>query len=197
MIVLVGRGGSGKDAILSELQACGMKPIVSYTTRPPRVGEVDGIDYNFITDEGYLHLKGEGFFTAPFETQGFNGSKGVMETWRYGLAVKDIEHNGVVILTPSGARELQEKFGKDKIIVVYVKVKEEELIMRMAIRGDNIQEVTRRVEADRKDFKNVDDIADFVFYNANTDVLNFLKSVKDFHAVLTAEEHNRATEKSR
>ena len=48
MIVLVGKTCSGKDSIKKELINLGMKNIVTYTTRPLRNGEVNGVDYHFI-----------------------------------------------------------------------------------------------------------------------------------------------------
>jgi len=53
-IVLSGPSGSGKSTLLKKLftefpDAFGFS--VSHTTRPPRVGEQDGIDYHFVTRE--------------------------------------------------------------------------------------------------------------------------------------------------
>ncbi len=48
-IILVGRAASGKDFIRKKLEGQGFKYAVSYTTRPPRPGEVDGKDYIFLT----------------------------------------------------------------------------------------------------------------------------------------------------
>ncbi len=51
MLLLVGKSASGKDTIQKELIKMGMKAVVSYTTRSPRKGEIDGIAYHFITKE--------------------------------------------------------------------------------------------------------------------------------------------------
>ena len=44
--------------------------IVTYTTRKPRVGEVNKVDYNFVSEKKFLKLMKEGFFA---ETTYFNG----------------------------------------------------------------------------------------------------------------------------
>ena len=52
LIVLTGPSGVGKDTVLSELFAIdpALEYCVSYTTRPPRPGEVDGVDYFFVDE---------------------------------------------------------------------------------------------------------------------------------------------------
>mgnify|MGYP000273842761 FL=1 len=52
-IVIVGKAASGKDYFRKILADKGFKSGVSHTTRPPRKGEVDGVDYHFITVEQF------------------------------------------------------------------------------------------------------------------------------------------------
>ena len=54
ILLLVGKTCSGKDTIQNELIKRGMEPVVSYTTRPPRHGEVDDKTYHFISESWYL-----------------------------------------------------------------------------------------------------------------------------------------------
>lgn len=51
IIAIIGASGSGKTSLSLQAQAVGIPSIVSYTTRPMREGEHDGIDHHFITDE--------------------------------------------------------------------------------------------------------------------------------------------------
>ena len=51
---LMGKSSSGKDTIFKELKDdtdLNLKPIISYTTRPKRVSETQGIEYFFIAKE--------------------------------------------------------------------------------------------------------------------------------------------------
>ncbi len=49
-IILVGKAASGKDHLRRKYESRGFKYAVTYTTRPPIEGEVNGKDYFFITD---------------------------------------------------------------------------------------------------------------------------------------------------
>ena len=54
MLVIVGESASGKSTTEKCLCALyGYKKIVSYTTRLPRDGEEDGVDYHFISMEDF------------------------------------------------------------------------------------------------------------------------------------------------
>lgn len=60
-VVLSGPSGAGKDAVLDELARRGhvFHRVVTCTTRPPRTGERDGIDYHFVTDAEFQRLIAE------------------------------------------------------------------------------------------------------------------------------------------
>ncbi len=55
LIVLSGPSGVGKSTVIAELfsQRENIYFSVSFTTRQPRVGEEDGVDYNFVTKEEF------------------------------------------------------------------------------------------------------------------------------------------------
>ena len=60
MIVIVGESASGKSTVEKILnEKYGMRKVVSYTTRPPRDTEVNGVDYNFISMNDFLDLDKE------------------------------------------------------------------------------------------------------------------------------------------
>ena len=72
MLVLVGPSASGKTQILKILmEKYGMKKLVTYTTRPMRVNEVNGIDYHFVSKEEFLNKLENDFF---FETIEYNNN---------------------------------------------------------------------------------------------------------------------------
>lgn len=159
MLVLVGKSCSGKDSIQRELIKLGMSPVVSYTTRPPRKGEVDGVSYHFISEYEFSQKHSEGFFA---ETTHYNVATG--ETWFYGSAIEDLSDNKVVILNPEGLKAIKNNKALNPVSF-YVKTKRSVIWDRLTRRGDNLAEAARRIDVDEDDFKNIIDDVDFAFIN--------------------------------
>jgi guanylate kinase len=62
LVVISGPSGVGKDTVIKRLLELdpNVKYSVSYTTRPPRSGEVDGVDYRFVNREAFERRIREG-----------------------------------------------------------------------------------------------------------------------------------------
>jgi guanylate kinase len=58
LIVISGPSGVGKDTVIKHLLELDpkLKYSVSYTTRSPRPGEIDGVDYRFVNKEEFQRL---------------------------------------------------------------------------------------------------------------------------------------------
>lgn len=72
LIVLSGPSGVGKDTVirrLVELAPAISRP-VAYTTRPPRLGERDGIDYSFISRQDFEARRAAGEFLETATVHG-------------------------------------------------------------------------------------------------------------------------------
>lgn len=159
MLILCGKTASGKDTIQKQLILEGMKSVVSYTTRPPREGEVDGVTYHYINNEEFLEKKETGFFA---ESTSYNVASG--ETWYYGSAVEDLTDDKVVILNPEGLKEIK-KIKELNPKVFYILADEETIWNRLRLRGDNSEEARRRLNADDEDFKDINNYIDFAIRN--------------------------------
>ena len=68
-----GPSGAGKTTVLERVfQRCRVPLVrsVSATTRPPRPGEMDGIDYHFLSQEEFDGRRAKGEFLECFEVFG-------------------------------------------------------------------------------------------------------------------------------
>ena len=142
MLVLIGPSASGKTEIAKILiRDFGMKKLVTYTTRPARPGEQDGIDYHFVTVDEFKALdEAEEFVETTF----YNGNY-------YGSRKRDVDMNKVVVLDPSGLNRLCALFG-DSIVTVLLETAAETRIARMRMRGDREDDIARRISGDEAVF---------------------------------------------
>ena len=145
-IVLCGKAASGKDHLRQILEGRGFSYGISYTTRPPRSGEVDGKDYYFIDESEFQSLIDEKFF---YEHVSFNG-------WFYGTSREQwYETDDVFIMTPSGISKIKVEDRKSTFII-YIDIPIEVRKERLSKRSD-ADSVDRRLEADENDFKHYTD----------------------------------------
>jgi len=145
-IILVGKGGSGKDYARKLLEDAGFRYCVSHTTRPPREGEVNGKDYHFINRDAAAHQ-----FAANdlfYEYVIFNG-------WIYGTTKEEFLKSNLFIMTPSGISKIKPT-DREESFVVYFDIDGETRRNRLLLRRD-ADNVDRRIEADEKDFENFND----------------------------------------
>ena len=163
MVSLSGVSCSGKSSVLKEMIKLGYDPVVSYTTRPIRRGEINGIDYHFCNNEYFEELKDNGFFAETTSYQIDDNS-----IWNYGTAKKDLALNKVAILNPEGLKNLKQN--KSLNIVSFLLLTNDNNIQnRLKIRGDNNKEASRRIEADKNDFIDINSYIDFAI---RTDILS-------------------------
>ena len=173
MIVIVGESASGKSTLQNMFIQNNPKfsKVVTYTTRPARTGEKDGVDYHFVSDEEFNRMVANGEFIEHARYR----------DWNYGTAKIDCtEDNVVAVLTPSGLRSLK-RYGIDPISV-YLKVDRRSRMIKIISRGDNIDEAYRRNLSDVGQFDGIENEVDYVIDNSEYqmdkyDVLNCLEVI--------------------
>lgn len=169
-IILVGKSGAGKDHArkISE-SIIGTKYAVSYTTRPARENETDGLDYIFISKDKFTEMINENLW---YEYVEFNG-------WLYGTTKEQFYGDCLIfIMTPKGLSHLPPS-DRNESCVVYFDIAEDVRRERMAARGGNADTVDRRIEADRIDFENYTNY-DFYISNPNyrvDDIVEIWRSI--------------------
>lgn len=156
LLIIMGKSNSGKSTIAKYLiDHYGFNNAITYTSRPKRDNEINGVDYYFVNKNIFTDkiLKGDFIEYRKYNTLVDN----VKDVWFYGLEKEnnniDFTKNNVLILTYDGALKALQYFGSSKCEVVYIDVPNEILEERAKQRCDyNKYEFKRRMKADNKDF---------------------------------------------
>lgn len=155
MICILGASAAGKTTVARELEAlCGYHRIVTYTTRPPRRGEIDGVDYHFVENETYHNMLASGEF---LETGSYNG-------WDYGTAEIDCVEKGVIVVTPRGFRNIKRQ-NSIQVISFYLNVPRRDRLIKSLQTRNDIDECIRRNMSDIGQYDGIEDEVDFVIQN--------------------------------
>lgn len=160
MIIFLGESASGKSTLAAEFVAKHPEyhPLITYTTRPKRANEEDGVDYHFVTVEEYNQLKEDGKF---IDTATYND-------WQYGLAKEDCQDDkAVLIATPSILRN--PKLKDIDYVSIYIKVDRASRLVMSIWRGNgsdnDIDEACRRSISDCGMFAGIEYEVDHVIEN--------------------------------
>ena len=152
LVILSGVSGAGKDTIKKELikRMDNVISLPSYTSRKPRVGEEEGVQYHFITKQEFEErIKNNEFYEYDLHHENYYGTsrKLLNEKIASGkIIVKDIEVNGTENLI---------KLLKDetKLVTIFLRVEKEELRRRLKARGDNLSEDEIELRLGRLDYE--------------------------------------------
>jgi len=143
VFILSAPSATGKDTIINAFKEKYPKffgKIVTCTTRRPRVGEVDGIHYNFLPEAEFKKQVADGKFVESCEV--YPGK------W-YGTRVNDIKKafdksdNVLMIIDVDGARNVREKLADEEFSIVPMFIKPlslDILKQRLINRGSETEE---------------------------------------------------------
>lgn len=179
LIVLSGPSGVGKSTVISELLS--ERPdiyfSVSFTTRKPRVGEEDGVNYNFVSRETFLEM---------IEREEFLEYAQYVENY-YGTSLKLIEEKlsaGVDVLLDievQGAAKVRAKC-PDAVFIFIIPPSFEELSRRLHGRNTDDETVIEgRLQKAREECKQIPNY-DFLVVNDKVS-----EAAAEIEAILTAE----------
>ena len=184
---LLGKSSSGKDTLfkmLLEESGLALKTIVPYTTRPIRVGEQEGVEYHFVTEETQKKLEAEG---KIIELRAYDTICGI---WKYFTVddhqIQDLRQNYLLIGTLEAYGKLRDYFGKERVVPIYIEV-EDGIRLERAIgrerqqREPHYEEMCRRFLADAADFseeKLLD--AQITVRFANDDLKQTEENIRDY-----------------
>lgn len=160
IVAIIGESSSGKSSLVNEFvkRNPSFSKVITYTTRPKRPNEIEGVDYYFITDDEFARMTKEGFFLEYISYRG----------WHYGTPKIEADQNSIVVLNPPGARALRRSFPESALAkLVYLCVDRKSRMIKLLERGDNIDEAYRRNLSDQGQFMEFELEADYVIKNKN------------------------------
>lgn len=166
LFVISGPSGVGKGTLRKELfrRLGRLSYSVSCTTRAPRTGEKDGVDYFFLDRETFDELLSRGAFLEWAEVHG-NLYGTLEETVKNSLAEgKDV----ILEIDVQGAIQVKEHM-PEAVLIFIAPPGENELVRRLNQRGtEREQELKRRLENARKELNAASDY-DHIIINDDID----------------------------
>ena len=143
MFVIEAPSGTGKTTVIKQLLAQDkeLKFSVSVTTRTRREGEVDGVDYHYVTDAEYDKLLAEDAFYETVNSQ-YGG--------RYGTLRSEVDsflnvgQDVIFDMDWIGLRQVKEKAPQDVVSIYMLPPSIKELRRRLEGRGTDSQEIINK-----------------------------------------------------
>jgi guanylate kinase len=182
LVVVSGPSGAGKTSVMQRVfQTCPLPLVrsVSVTTRPPRNGETDGVDYHFVPDAEFQLRRQRGDFLECFEVFGHGYWYGTL--WSEvttGLAAGKWV---ILEIDVQGAQAVLKRF-PDAVTIFLRPRSREELELRLRGRGTETEEALERRLAEAECELAVADRYQHVVINDDID-----RAVADICGILTSQ----------
>ncbi len=187
LIIISGPSGAGKSTVVGKLlQDCSL-PLqlsVSATTRSPRTGEVDGKDYQFISDAEFARLREEGAFLECKEVFGQGHWYGTLRE----QVVSGLNAGKWVVLEidVQGATAILEQKEFAPVTLFIHPGSMDELEKRLRARGSETEsEITRRLETAGEEMRFLHhyqyEIINGTVENAVAEICQILNDKKENH----------------
>ena len=144
LFIVSAPSGTGKTTLAERLAQCmpGLRLSRSYTSRPARPGEQDGVDYNFISRDRFEAMAREGAFLEWADVFGNYYGTGADDTQTLLARGEDV----VLVIDVQGARQVRER--GIETIGIFV-LPPSAAILEQRLRGrskDSEEQIRRRLE---------------------------------------------------
>lgn len=180
LFVISGFSGSGKGTIMEWFKKQENYALsISCTSRTPRPGERDGVEYYFITHEEFLKRVQEGYFLehAIYVDKGYGTPAGFVE--------KNLDAGKDVLLEieMQGAMQVKEKY-PDTILIFITPPSVEELKRRLTGRGtETPEQIAKRLNRAVEEGKYMEQY-DYIVVNDDLDTC-----IRELDALMQSQRH--------
>jgi guanylate kinase len=182
LMIVSAPSGSGKTSICREILRLfpNVRFSVSCTTRPPRPGEVNGTDYDFISGEEFRERIALGEFVEWVENYGqfYGTSKKTMD------AFLEQGYDLILDIEPRGAKAIREHYPRGVFIFI-LPPSLPELKSRLSRRGESKTDMERRLRT------SLDEIREAMWYDYIIFNERLNEAIDQFRAVYIAEKIRR------
>jgi guanylate kinase len=189
LLIVVAPSGAGKTSLVRHLLGTreGLRLSVSYTTRPPRPGERDGVDYHFVSVDEFEARRARGEF---LEWALVHGNRyGTSRAW-----IAEQMESGVDIVLEidwQGAAQVRRMF-PDAVSIFVAPPSMAVLRERLTARGQDAAEVIeRRLQAARSELEHAGECQYVIINQDFAAACQALASIADAARCRYAQQHRR------
>lgn len=170
IIAICGEAGSGKDRTLRELYLADQErfvpqfhKIINCTTRPPREGEIDGVNYHYLTPEDFAQRVIDGTMIEATEHRG----------WFYGTDIRDLVEDkiNIGVFNPIALDILADE-PRVAMRVYRIAATPKNRMLRQLNREEDpdVDEIVRRYGTDKRDFAELETPYELLENNSENDL---------------------------
>lgn len=179
LFIVAAPSGAGKTSLVHALLEADsrIRLSISYTTRAPRPGEVDGVDYHFVDEARFMEMLGNNAFLESAKVHGHY--YGTSQQW-----AEQIMHQGDDLLLEidwQGAAQVRQLYPK-AISIFILPPSEAALHDRLTKRGQDTPDVILRRLANAHE--EIEHVAEFDYVIINT---VFDDALRDLQAIFLAQ----------
>lgn len=188
LLVLSSPSGGGKTTIAKALLAArdDLAYSVSATTRPPRQGERDEVDYYFLTDQEFRRRRDAGAFVEWAEYSGYLYGTPQSEVDRILASGRHV----MLDIEVQGARLIRQR-RSDVVSIFILPPSVDELLQRLGGRGQ-----TRPADLERRVRRAVDEVDEAQYYDYIVINADRTQAVAEVAAIIDAEAHRTSRQAS-
>lgn len=168
VILIVGKTCSGKDTVARRIEEkYGFHRIISYTTRPMRLDDVQGVSHHFLTQAEREKFDDSDIFSPTF-----------IDGWEYFILKSQLtDGDCVYIVDPKGVDDVQ-ALGVP-FHVIYVDCPENLILERAHARGTQRDVAESRLWSERERFEAFKNSGRYTGYLNNIKTIDVLESATD------------------